>query len=39
VLGAGDGQMMVFSGDTLMGPAPAVFGDLMLQLQSARPLR
>ena len=37
VLGAGDGQMMVFSGDTLVGPAPPFFGDLMLQL-STRPV-
>jgi hypothetical protein len=34
VLGGGDGQMMLFSGDTLVGPAPPLFGDLMLQLLS-----
>jgi probable HAF family extracellular repeat protein len=34
VLGGGDGQMMVFDGDTLVGPAPAEFGDLMFQLLS-----
>ena len=39
VLGAGDGQMMVFSGETLVGPAPSQFGDLMLQLQSTRPVK
>ena len=39
VLGAGDGQMMAFSGETRVGPAPSQFGDLMLQLQSARPVK
>ena len=34
VLGAGDGQMMMFDGNTLVGPAPAFFGDLMFQLVS-----
>ena len=34
VLGAGDGQMMLFDGNTLVGPAPAFFGDLMFQLVS-----
>jgi probable HAF family extracellular repeat protein len=34
VLGGGDGQMMLFDGDTLMGPAPVQFGDLMFQLLS-----
>jgi probable HAF family extracellular repeat protein len=36
VLGAGDGQMMMLSGDELIGPAPPAFGDLMLQLQAVR---
>jgi hypothetical protein len=35
VLGGVDGQMMLFSGDTLVGPAPALFGDLMFQLLSS----
>ena len=34
VLGAGDGLMMMFSGDTLVGPAPPFFGDLMFQLST-----
>ena len=36
VLGAGDGQMMMFLGDTLIGPAPAFFGDLLFELVSER---
>lgn len=39
VLGAGDGQMMMLTGDELLGPAPPAFGDLMLQLQAVRPPR
>lgn len=38
VIGAGNGQMMVLSGETLIGPAPPEFGDLMIQLQAARPV-
>jgi probable HAF family extracellular repeat protein len=34
VLGAGDSQMMMFDGSTLIGPAPGFFGDLMFQLVS-----